>query len=88
MEMPGGILGSGETLRLEFADGVLRAVWEEGDTQKLTFTGTAVTSLAQTRVCAVRPSTDAITSPQRRGAIFRPALLSHIGVLVKYDSAA
>ncbi|MHB6910350.1 DUF6603 domain-containing protein [Streptomyces sp. DB-54] len=46
VEVPGDVLGLGDGFRPLFADGVLRAVWEDGDAQALTFTGTARTALA------------------------------------------
>ncbi|MEZ0095066.1 DUF6603 domain-containing protein [Streptacidiphilus sp. EB129] len=46
VEVSGDVLGPGEGFRPVFADGVLRAVWQDGDAQALTFTGTAVTALA------------------------------------------
>ncbi|MET8298751.1 DUF6603 domain-containing protein [Streptomyces sp. NPDC005180] len=46
VEVPGDVLGLVDGFRPVFADGVLRAVWEEGDAQALTFTGTARTALA------------------------------------------
>lgn len=46
VEVPGDVLGLGDSFRPLFADGVLRAVWEDGDAQALTFTGTARTALA------------------------------------------
>ncbi|QDO45845.1 hypothetical protein FNV62_55045 [Streptomyces sp. RLB3-17] len=50
VEVPGDLFGDGLGFRPLFADGVLRAVWREGDAEALSFTGAARTALADVEV--------------------------------------
>lgn len=50
VEVPGDLFGDGAGFRPVFADGVLRAVWREGDAETLSFTGSAPTALADVEV--------------------------------------